>query len=69
VETRTAEDHAEPSAREEAAMYLIVATALIVLGALVLTPLLNWICGPAFVVGGVAGLDSLRRRRHARVDK
>lgn len=47
-------------------MYAVVAAALIVLGAIVGTPLLNWICGPAFIVGGVSGLAALHRWRQSR---
>jgi hypothetical protein len=61
VARRAIPDEAELSAREEAVMYAVVAVAFIVLGAIVRTPLLNWVCGPAFIVGGVAGLAALRR--------
>jgi hypothetical protein len=61
-----ADDAAALTPREEAAMYAVVAVALIVLGAVVGTPLLNWICGPAFIVGGVSGLAALHRWRQSR---
>jgi protein-S-isoprenylcysteine O-methyltransferase Ste14 len=63
---RAVDEAAELSPREEAAIYAVVALALVVLGAVVRTPLLNWICGPAFVVGGVAALASVQRWRKAR---
>jgi hypothetical protein len=58
---RPIDEAAALTPREEAVMYAVVAVALIVLGAVVGTPLLNWICGPAFVVGGVSGLAAVHR--------
>jgi hypothetical protein len=61
-----ADEDATLTAGEEAVMYAVVAVAFIVLGAVVGTPLLNWICGPAFIVGGVTGLAAAHRWRTAR---
>ena len=47
----------------ELAAYLVTALLLIVIGAIVRTPLLNWICGPAFVIVMVCLLTPLFRRR------
>jgi hypothetical protein len=61
-----ADEDAVLTPREEAVMYAVVAVAFIVLGAAVGAPLLNWICGPAFIVGGVTGLAAVHRWRKAR---
>jgi hypothetical protein len=54
----------------EAVGYVLAALILIVGGALVRTPILNWICGPAIVVVTVSlvggWLDKRRERRERR---
>ena len=47
----------------ELAAYLVTAVLLIVLGAIVRTPLLNWISGPTFVIVMVCVLTPAFRRR------
>lgn len=47
----------------ELAAYLVGAFLLIVVGAIVRTPLLNWISGPTFVIVTVCVLTPIFRRR------
>jgi hypothetical protein len=54
------------STRVELAMYGVAAIGLIGLGILLTTPILNWICGPAFVVAVVTLGSRAVERRAAR---
>lgn len=45
-----------PEPRREALAYVVAAVILIVGGAIVRTPILNWICGPGIVVACVSML-------------
>jgi hypothetical protein len=52
--------------RHERIAYLVAAVILIVGGATLRTPILNWICGPAIVVACVAYIPPLLARRSKR---
>jgi hypothetical protein len=47
---------------DEWGSYVVAFVLLVVLGAWLRTPILNWICGPAFVVLVVVGIGRLRDR-------
>ena len=53
----------EPELRHDAWAYALAALILIVGGAMVRTPILNWICGPAIVIASVAFLGPVLDRR------
>ena len=50
----------------EAVAYVVAVIVLVVGGALVRTPILNWISGPAIVIASVAIIPPLLTRRHSR---
>jgi hypothetical protein len=56
----------QPTAASDVPLYVATAVVLVAVGALVRTWLLNWVCGPAFVVAGVTGLGALRDRLRRR---
>ena len=49
--------------RRDFPLYVVAAVGLLVFGTLLRTPILNWICGPAFVVA-VVTLGGAWRDRH-----
>jgi 4-hydroxybenzoate polyprenyltransferase len=64
------EERPSGSSRVELAMYGVAVLGLIGFGILLTTPILNWICGPAFVVAvvtlGTPRVERLLARRRAR---
>jgi len=50
----------------EAVAYVVAVVVLVVGGALVRTPILNWISGPAIVIASVAIIPPLLTRRRSR---
>ena len=50
---------------DEWGSYVIAFVALVVFGALLRTPVLNWICGPLLVILIVVGIGKLKDRHRA----
>jgi hypothetical protein len=50
----------------EGIAYALAATILVVGGAILRTPILNWICGPAIVIATVSLLPPLLTRSRAK---
>ena len=53
----------QPESSADLIGYVVAALILIIGGAIVRTPILNWICGPALVISCVVLVGTLRDRR------